>query len=93
VSGFNAFRPDRHLAQDGIAIWRKEDPTAPVKIADGELTLAQTIWDSSPPDRRRARALAVRGRDRLGAGVPGSDAKRAEIEAWLAAHGGPAARR
>jgi tetratricopeptide (TPR) repeat protein/predicted Ser/Thr protein kinase len=72
----------------GIASWRKDDPTAPAKIAEGELTLAQTIWKHSRPDRARARALAIRARDRLRDAGAGSEARRKDADAWLASHGG-----
>ena len=69
----------------GIASWRKDDPTAGPKIAEGELTLAQTIWDASPPDRARARTLAARARDRFREAGAGHEPRRAAADAWLAA--------
>jgi hypothetical protein len=73
----------------GIAAWPKGDPTAAPKIADGELTLAKTIWVSSPPDRARARAIAIRAHARLRDAGAGHEAQRDAAAAWLATHANP----
>jgi tetratricopeptide (TPR) repeat protein len=70
----------------GIASWPKGDPTAPAKLAEGELTLAQTIWEYVPSERARARSLAIRARDRLRDAGPDRAAQRDAAAAWLAAH-------
>jgi hypothetical protein len=75
-----------------LAIWPEEDPTAVKRIADGEFILVKTIWDYAPRDRWRARALAVRVRDRLRNGGAAREADLAEVNAWLASHGGAARR-
>lgn len=72
----------------GIASWPKGDPTAAPKIADGELTLAQTIWAASPRERARARTIATRARDRLRDAGAGHQAQHDAAAAWLATHAG-----
>ena len=74
------------VLERGIASWPAADPTAAARIADGELTLAQTVWDHVPAERARARALATRARDRLRDAGPGHERQRIAAAAWLARH-------
>jgi tetratricopeptide (TPR) repeat protein len=83
----NAMIPESLAAMErGIAIWPKGNPTASAKIAEGEFTLAQTMWEYAPSHRSRARTLASRARDRLRDAGPEHAARRDEIAAWLATH-------
>jgi tetratricopeptide (TPR) repeat protein len=70
----------------GIAIWPASDPNAATRIADGELTLAQTLWERGPAERPRARGLARRALHRLTDAGPAAAAQRDTITAWLKSH-------
>ncbi|MBL9101965.1 MAG: serine/threonine protein kinase [Myxococcales bacterium] len=71
------------LAARALEILERSDGPAE-ELARCRFTLAEALWPA-PADRERALALARAARDGYVA-LPGSEARVAEITAWLAAH-------
>lgn len=66
---------------------RLEKNAAPTDVGETRFVLARALWDSRR-DRRRAVELARRARDDFRSGKDAGVAGVAEIDAWLAKHGG-----
>jgi tetratricopeptide (TPR) repeat protein/tRNA A-37 threonylcarbamoyl transferase component Bud32 len=77
------------LAERAVKV-RVDGSSAAPEIAASRFALAQALWAAplaSGRDRPRARALALEARDAF-ATATGQAKRRAEVDAWLAAHAG-----
>jgi hypothetical protein len=75
-----------------IAGLPRANPRAQLRIAVGEIRLAQTLWRYAPAARARVRALAVRSLEWFREAGADHEAERKEIERWLASRPRRAAR-
>jgi tetratricopeptide (TPR) repeat protein len=72
----------------GIAGLPRGNPRVQLRIAVGEIRLAQTLWRYAPAARAQARVLAVRSLEWFREAGADLEAERKEIERWLASRGG-----
>jgi tetratricopeptide (TPR) repeat protein len=74
------------LLERALLIYEKEDPddSTAGNLPSARFSLARALWETGK-DRRRAVELATQAQDGYGIGFR---IQRAEVEAWLAKHGG-----